>query len=175
MAVRREDLPVTGLPPVEGRRARVLVLGSLPGRLSLAADEYYAHPRNVLWTAMERLGVPRALPYAERCRRLCAAGVALWDVAARARRPGSSLDAAIRAAEPNDLAGFHARHPELAAVLFNGRAAFELFERGPGRAGTFAGLELVPLPSTSPANTAGDKLARWVEVLERLLPAEARA
>jgi TDG/mug DNA glycosylase family protein len=39
-----------GFPPVSSPSSRVLVLGSLPGRLSLERGEYYANPQNAFWT-----------------------------------------------------------------------------------------------------------------------------
>lgn len=44
-----------GFPAVENGQAEVLVLGTLPGRLSLQAGEYYVNPRNGFWSIMGRL------------------------------------------------------------------------------------------------------------------------
>ena len=90
------DIPssptLTGLAPVIDTGIRILVLGSFPGAASLAAQQYYAHPRNQFWRLMSALvGEELAsLPYAERLPRLLAHGVGLWDVLAACEREGSN-------------------------------------------------------------------------------------
>ncbi len=158
-------------PPVEGERALLLVLGSMPGVRSLAAREYYAHPRNAFWRILGGLGVDPEWSYGRRCAALKLLELALWDVLATCERKGS-LDTAIRNADPNDLGRLARRHPELRAILFNGTKARDLFERfvraGDPRVRIPGGLELLTLPSTSPANTRNNKLAVWAETLGRL-------
>ena len=147
--------------PVVDARTRLLILGSLPGDASLKAAQYYAHPRNAFWRLIGRV-IGRdlaALRYEDRLTALKAAGVGLWDVIASAERPGS-LDAAIRQPEAADLRGLVASLPELRAVGFNGGAAARL-----GRAvlGDAAGVELIDLPSSSPAHARPfeQKAAAW--------------
>jgi len=60
----------TGFAAVESADARVLILGTLPSVKSLAAGEYYAHPRNSFWWIMNDLiGAAPDLPYADRLAR----------------------------------------------------------------------------------------------------------
>ncbi len=88
-----------GLAPVVTADTRLLVLGSFPSAASLAAAQYYAHPRNQLWVILSALwGVElRALPYASRLAEMRRRGMGLWDVYASCRREGS-LDSAIEEA-----------------------------------------------------------------------------
>jgi hypoxanthine-DNA glycosylase len=73
---------VQSFPPIVSQKSRVLILGSMPGVVSLKAGEYYAHPRNAFWQIMgELFGAGHSLPYNERVALLQSAGVALWDSA----------------------------------------------------------------------------------------------
>jgi len=138
-------------PPVAARDARVLILGTMPGVKSLEANEYYAHPRNAFWPIMaELIGLDLSAPYAKRTHALKARGLALWDVVAACVRPGS-LDADISEAEPHDFAPFFAAHKKLERIAFNGATSEKLFHR---YAEAPNGVELVLLPSTSPAHAS---------------------
>lgn len=156
--------------PVSRADATVLVLGSIPGAASLAAGQYYAHPRNQFWPVMGRLaGAGPDIPYAQRLEILKENRIALWDVLEGCIRPGS-LDSAIREEKPNDFRAFFASHPDLARVYFNGAKAAALFRRHVLKAGIGAGLTLVTLPSTSPANASWPfdrKCAAWLDMMKK--------
>ena len=157
-------------PPALGPRTRLLILGSLPGQVSLARRQYYAHPQNQFWRLLGAvLGVDLAgLPYDARLAALAGAGIGLWDVVGSAVRLGS-LDSAIRDPAPNDLAGLVAALPGLAAIAFNGAAALKIGARQLGN----TAIPLVALPSSSPAYAAmtfAEKRNAWL-TLRRFLPA----
>ena len=142
--------PVAGLPPVLPVRCTLLVLGSLPGRASLAAQRYYAHPRNQFWRLMEVVTGEslEMLDYPERLARLSARGIGLWDVIASAQR-ASSLDGDIRQAVHNPLAGLVPTLPHLRAVACNGALAAKTAQRQLAH----KDLPVIGLPSSSPAHT----------------------
>jgi hypoxanthine-DNA glycosylase len=155
---------LTGLPPLLGPGARVLILGSFPSEASLAAHHYYAHRQNLFWRILGAvIGQPLTeMDYAAKKAAVKAAGIAIWDVYASCERAGS-LDSAIRNAKPNDFARLRKSAVALRRVCFNGRTA-----------GRFApqlaalGYETLILPSTSPANAGWSfdrKLAAWREAL----------
>ena len=169
---------VRSFAPLFRADARVLVLGSMPGTASLAAAQYYAHPRNAFWPIMGALfGAGPELPYAQRLERLASAGVALWDVIGRCERAGS-LDSAIAPAsiEANDFAGLFAACPGIAHVFFNGTAAETAFRRHVRGRIALPPLHFARLPSTSPAHAARGleaKLAAWQVVKDAAEPAPA--
>ncbi len=157
------DLLKRSFPPVVDGRTRLLVLGSLPGEVSLAQARYYAQPRNQFWALLGAV-IGRelvALPYDERLSALLDAGVGLWDVVASATRRGS-LDQAIREVAANPLAELAATLPALGAVAFNGAKSAEIGRKA--LAGSV--YELIALPSSSPAYTLPfeAKLAVWMEL-----------
>jgi hypoxanthine-DNA glycosylase len=149
------------MAPVGARDAQLLILGSLPGEASLAAQRYYAHPTNQFWRLLgSAIGEDLdALDYDERLLRLADREIALWDVVGEAQRQGS-LDGAIRAATPNELAAFVATHPRLRAVAFNGKTAARF---GRKVLAAHEGVDLIDLPSSSAALTRplAEKAASW--------------
>lgn len=159
----------TCFEPVAAADARILILGSMPGRKSLQEQQYYAHPRNAFWPIMgSLLGFDPDLPYAQRLETLRRHGVALWDVAHHCIRPGS-LDADMRDVQANDFPAFFVSHPGICHVFFNGRKAGELYLRLvlPELPANRQGIERHLLPSTSPAHATRDfaeKLAAWQAV-----------
>lgn len=154
-----------GLAPVIAPATRLVVLGSFPGVASLAAGQYYAHPRNHFWPILSALWETdlRAMPYERRLDELRARGLGLWDVYAGCRREGS-LDNAIEAAQPNDLASLVERAPGLRAIAHNGGESARSM-----RVTRALGLPVWRLPSTSPANASWSferKLAAWREAFD---------
>jgi hypoxanthine-DNA glycosylase len=162
-----------GLPPVLSPHTRLVVLGSFPSARSLAAQQYYAHPRNQFWPLVSALFGQdlAALPYADRIDFIREHGLGLWDVYAACRREGS-LDSAIEAAEPNDLAALPRLAPALQGIAHNGsESARALKVTGA------LGLPVWRLPSSSPAHAAWSferKLQAWRAVFNAAgLPAAA--
>ena len=154
-----------GLAPVVSREARLLVLGSFPGAASLAAQQYYAHPRNQFWPIAGAVWSVdlAAWPYRRRVAEARRRGLAIWDVYAACRREGS-LDSAIEAAEPNDIAALARRLPRLAAIAHNGGESARS-----ARLTAALGLPVLRLPSTSPANASWSferKLDAWREAFQ---------
>jgi TDG/mug DNA glycosylase family protein len=149
--------------PVVNADTWVVILGSLPGDMSLAATRYYANPRNRFWhltgAVIARPDLP-ALDYNERLAVLLAHGIGLWDAAASADRPGS-LDSAIRNVQPAALAELITSLPQLRAVAFNGQTSAKIARPQL----TDAPFEQIDLPSSSPAHAAmpfAQKCQQWM-------------
>ncbi|MES2976561.1 MAG: DNA-deoxyinosine glycosylase [Pseudomonadota bacterium] len=156
---------LAGLAPVVSGATELLVLGSFPGGMSLARQQYYAHPQNHFWKILQALWPQHPLPpagdYAGRCGWLLARRLGVWDVYAGCEREGS-LDSSIRNAQVNDFAWLKAQCPQLKAIAHNGGESFRH-----SRHTAALGVPVYRLPSTSPANASWSldrKLAAWRDV-----------
>lgn len=149
-------------PPLADSNCTILILGSLPGEMSLQQHQYYAHPRNAFWKMMsEILSEAYSDDYKARCDMLLRHNIALWDVVGSAEREGS-LDADIKNAMPNDITGFLQSHKQINKILLNGGKASSLFKKYFKN----VDVEVIQLPSTSPAN-AGMSYQQKKEVWRR--------
>lgn len=150
----------------------MLILGSMPGIVSLDADEYYGHPRNSFWWIMSQI-LDFDLEhsnYQQRCEHLRQNHIALWDVIYQCQRKGS-LDSAIdkKSLVPNDFETFLDVNKNIHTILCNGTAAYDLFLKHVAKP-----LQLkhrvIKLPSTSPAHASmnkEEKLSAWKNALSR--------
>jgi hypoxanthine-DNA glycosylase len=155
--------------PIGDSKSKVLILGSMPGKQSLAKNQYYAHPQNAFWKIMgELLDIKPNSTYENRLDLLCSAGIALWDVLASCER-SSSLDSHIKNEQANDFTSFFIRHPNITQVFFNGSKAEQCFKKFVQNKQTLPPLQYCRLPSTSPAHAGmcyEDKLQAWGKVEE---------
>lgn len=151
--------------------ARLFILGSLPGDASLSAAQYYAHRANQFWRLLgQAIGEElQALDYGSRVALLARRRIGLWDVIASASRRGS-LDQAIRKAEHNRIERLLHDFPDLKAIAFNGATAANIGRRMIGAPP--AGVALIDLPSSSPANTArfAEKAGAWARLAQFCAP-----
>lgn len=176
-------MPVQSFTAVCNAQTHTLVLGSMPGKVSLQEQEYYAHKRNGFWPIMLAL-VQNTEPnyeahqqatYLEKLSVLQSAGIGLWDVLAACERDGS-LDADIKSDSivMNDFVLLFKQCTELRTIAFNGKTAERLYYRHVPKVleaanVDFSNKRFVCLPSSSPALASlslEEKYDQWKELLE---------
>lgn len=172
MALLQSFAPTCSENGRTGEKPRVLILGTMPGKISLAKQQYYGHPQNAFWRILgELLQFDAKADYTARIQQLTENNIALWDVLKFCVRE-SSLDTDIeRDSEvPNDIVQLLKTHRTIRRVCFNGGKAAQLYRRHilPQIPENFRAIEYSPLPSTSPAHAGmryAEKLAAWRAIL----------
>jgi len=156
--------------PIENIDSEILILGTIPGRASLTAGQYYAHKRNAFWQIIsELLNIEISSLYEVKVQALKSAQIAVWDVLQSCTREGS-LDSMIDANSliTNDFYTFFHYHTKIKHVFFNGVKAESYFVRHVLPKIDKGNLTFARLPSTSPANASMSyerKLNSWRMVL----------
>lgn len=159
--------------PIADGKCRVLILGTMPGVMSLKKQQYYGYDQNAFWRIIYGLfGDKPDEDYELRKAFLLKHHIALWDVLMACEREGSS-DSDIRNPVPNDFASLYERYPNLVNVCFNGGPAERLYRRFVEKPGAlrFGSKTYYGLPSTSPANASlrfETKFERWKLLLQLL-------
>ena len=163
---------VHSFEPISDTASRVLILGSMPGKASLRATQYYAHPQNAFWKILGTLfDFDPSAAYETRTAQLRACGIALWDVMQSCVRK-TSLDSDIEEASiiANPFGEFLNDHSEIHTICFNGAKAESSWRKHVLPQLPPAGdIAYHRLPSTSPANASigyDDKVKAW-EILRR--------
>jgi hypoxanthine-DNA glycosylase len=139
----------------------VLILGTMPGAMSLEKQEYYAHPRNHFWkifyTIFDSLPIPE--DFEKKVELLQSNKIGLWDVLENCERKGS-LDIHIKNQKENDFIALLEKFPAIKKIVFNGKQSHSFFIK---KFGQIDGVTYFVMPSTSPANTMSfeNKLKIW--------------
>lgn len=152
-------------PPIIGDTPRVLILGTLPSKVSLAKQQYYGHPQNKFWRIVYALfEEDYQEDYESKVIFAKEQHIAIWDVCYTALRPGS-LDADISMEEPNCIGEFLNKNPSVSVIAFNGKKSEQLFFKYFKKREEINYLSLL---SSSPANAAYSfvqKLENWKKII----------
>lgn len=134
--------------PFYSKNSKVLILGSIPSPKSREQGFYYGHPRNRFWMVMADLlqeDFPETVD--ERKLMLSKHNIALWDVLASCEIRGAD-DSSIRNPKANDL-NLILDEANIRAIFATGKKAAHMYDKF---CRSKCGMEVICLPSTSPAN-----------------------
>jgi len=136
------------IKPFYNKDSKILILGSFPSIKSREVGFYYSHPQNRFWKVLASIfKEDEPLTIAAKIELLKKNKIALYDVCASCDIKASS-DASIKNVIPNDL-DIIINNANIKVIVFDGKTSYNLYQR------FFKNkynLELISLPSTSPAN-----------------------
>lgn len=134
--------------PIYNEESRVLMLGTMPSPKSRETGFYYGHPRNRFWKVVSDV-CGEVLPETkeEKIEFALRNKIAIWDVLAGCEIKGAE-DASIRNPVANDL-NVIIKNADIRAVFATGQKAAQLYRKYCQKE---TGMEIICLPSTSPAN-----------------------
>ena len=134
--------------PVFDKNSKILILGTFPSVKSREHQFYYGHPQNRFWKVIAQItGEDLPVTIDEKKALLLRKQIAIWDVIRSCKIIGSS-DSSIQDVVANDFSKILKR-TEIQKIYANGGKAYELYQR---YALEKTGIEIIKLPSTSPAN-----------------------
>lgn len=136
--------------PIFDKNSEILVLGSFPSVKSRENNFYYAHPQNRFWRVVASVyscPVPKTVK--EKKNMLLSNKIAVWDVIKSCEITGSA-DSTIKSVIPNDLSEILSV-ADIKKIYANGKTAQSLYNKYIKKN---TGVDIISLPSTSPANAA---------------------
>ena len=159
---------IQGLPPAIDKHSAVLILGTLPGQMSLAHGKFYADPSNKFWDILF-IACGEEIDKSDQAKEtlLKKYNIALWDILDSAVRETSS-DKDLMDEKPNDLPQLLEEYPNIKLLLFHSKSAYKYFRR-------FFKNTAIPyicVSSPSGQNRKGteEKAGEWRAALSCVLP-----
>ena len=142
---------IYALKPYIAEGSRILLLGSMPSVRSLESGFYYMHRQNRMWQILSSF-VPFEVDDSVKSRMKAAdyLHLSFSDVIASCVRQGS-LDSAIRDYKINDINAITDHNKSIVRIITAGSKAQSLFKKHIVL--NRRDIEVLHLPSTSPANT----------------------
>lgn len=136
--------------PIFDKNSEILVLGSFPSVKSRENNFYYAHPQNRFWRVVASVySCPVPKNVEEKKNMLLSNKIAVWDVIKSCEITGSA-DSTIKSVIPNDLSEILSV-ADIKKIYANGKTAQSLYNKYIKKN---TGVDIISLPSTSPANAA---------------------
>ncbi len=142
-----------GLKPIINKNAKILILGSLPSKISLDKEEYYANPTNHFWRIISNVFEEKEMSfngYEAKKQFLEKHNISLWDVIKSAERLGS-LDKDIKYETYNDILEYIYANDNI-KIFVNGKKAAKSLDKYL-KINNRRDIEYTVLPSSSAANT----------------------
>lgn len=159
---------VFGLPASIDKNSMVLILGTLPGQMSLATGTYYADPSNKFWDILFMACGEKIEKTATAKERLLKTyHIARWDILDSAVRKTSG-DKDLMDERPNDLPACLMEYPNLKLLIFHSNDAYKYFKR------FFKNIAIPYICVSSPSgqNRKGveEKAMEWRAALSCVIP-----
>ena len=155
-----------GLNPWVGENPKVLILGTMAGDTSIAAQAYYADSRNPFRKLMEDIFQPSAEELSLGWKAfITGRGIALWDcIESGVRLDSSDASFTTKTLKGNDIQAFLEEHPSITTIVLNGSSTtVKYFNR---YCHIKAAVEVMAFPSTASMITYQKKLEAWSELKE---------
>lgn len=148
------------LSPIYNKNSEILILGSMPSKLSREKNFYYANKQNRFWKIMEELYNINFSSNNDKIEFLLKNNIALWDVFKEVDIKGSS-DSSIKNAKINNL-NIIFETANIKKIFCTGKKAYDfLIKNGNIK------LPIIYLPSPSSAN-ANYKLNDLIEIYAQI-------
>ena len=165
-----EENTKKSLNPIINEHSQILILGSMPGEISLALKQYYANPNNHFWRIIfEIFNHEFENSYEKRVDFILSHKLALWDVLDTCVREGS-LDSKIKQGKRNNFEALLLDYPNIKCIVLNGTKANSQFSNKI-RQKLNPEIKYIRMPSTSPTPGKNvlryaEKLKKWAEILD---------
>ncbi len=148
------------LSPIYNKNSEILILGSMPSKLSREKNFYYANKQNRFWKIMEELYNINFSSNNDKMEFLLKNKIALWDVFKEVDIKGSS-DSSIKNAKINNL-NIIFETANIKKIFCTGKKSYDFLIKNSN-----IKLPIIYLPSPSSAN-ANYKLNDLIEIYAQI-------